>query len=208
MVRKTTVYHPVGIALVLLTSLISATAPSAVAKSRHAKSAEPLVAVVGHLALPGPPAVQMFVQEHGRQHYLLIEQASKEGLTIVDVTKPGQATIVKQVAWPNQASNGKLQLVKAGLVLSTASENNSGTAAGSTPTQSLSLLDLRDPANPQTIQAFTGVTSMLVDEARSLMYVTNAEGLWILKYKQEEPSSNPDGCPPYGSPSTDPNCSN
>lgn len=205
MARQGSVQQFVGIALVLLTSF-SATVPSAVAKPRKSKPAEPIVAVVGHLALTGPPAVQMFVQEHGRQQYLLIEQASKEGFTIVDVTKPSQAVIVKQVAWPNQASNGKLQMVKAGLVLSTASENNPGAAAGSS-TESLNLLDLRDPANPKTIQGFTGVTTVLLDENRSLMYITNAEGLWILKYKQEEPASNPYGCPADGI-STDPNCSN
>jgi hypothetical protein len=205
MARQASKRQFVGIALVLLTSFL-ATAPSAFAKSRKSKPAEPIVAVVGHVALTGPPAVQMFVQEHGRQQYLLIEQASKEGFTIIDVTKPSQAVIVKQVAWPNQASNGKLQLVKAGLVLSTASENNSGTAAGSS-TESLNLLDLRDPANPKTIQGFTGVTTVLLDESRSLMYITNAEGLWILQYKQEDPASNPYGCPADGI-STDPNCSN
>ncbi len=207
MVRKTNVYHLVGIAFVLLTSLFSTAVPGAVAKSRHAKPAEPLVAVVGHLALPGPPAVQMFVQERGRQHYLVIEQASKEGFTIVDVTKAGQPTIVKQVAWPNQAPNGKLQLLRAGLVLSTATENNSAAAAGNASTQSLNVLDFRDPSNPQTIQGFAGVTGVLVDEARSLMYITNAEGLWILKYQQEQPEANPFGCPSEGT-STDPNCSN
>jgi hypothetical protein len=207
MARQGSVQRFVGIALVLLTSFFLATMPSAVAKSRKSKPAEPIVAVVGHVALSGPPAVHMFVQEHGRQQYLLIEQASKEGFTIVDVTKPSQAVIVKQVAWPNQASNGKLQPVKAGLVLSSASENNSGAAAGSSSTESLNLLDLRDPANPKTIQGFTGVTTVLLDENRSLLYVTNAEGLWILKYKQEEPASNPYGCPADGI-STDPNCSN
>ncbi len=206
MVRKINVHHLVGIAFVLLTSLFSATIPNAVAKSRHAHSPEPLVVVVGHVVLPGPPAVQMSVQERGRRHYLLIEQASKEGFTIVDVTKAGQPTIVKQVAWPNQASNGKLQLLKAGLILSTAAENNSGAAAGNTLTQSLNLLDVRDPANPQTIQGFNGVTSLLVDETRSLMYITNGEGLWILKYQQEQPEDNPFGCPSEGT-STDPNCS-
>jgi hypothetical protein len=206
MARHASVRQLGSIALVLLTSF-SMTVPSAVAKSRTSKPAEPIVAVVGHLALTGPPAVQMFVQEHGRQQYLLIEQASKEGFTIVDVTKPSQAAIIKQVAWPNQAPSGKLQLVKAGLVLSTASENNSGNVAVNSPTQSLNLLDLRDPAHPKTIQGFTGVTAVLLDENRSLMYVTNAEGLWILKYKQEESAANPYGCPSDGI-STDPNCSN
>jgi hypothetical protein len=142
----------------------------------------------------------------GRRHYLLIDQDSKEGFIIVDVTEPSQPTIVKHVAWPSQASQGNVRLMTASLALSSAPEN-SGTA--SAPTQGMNLLDLRDPANPKVIQNFSGVTGMLVDENRSLMYVTNPEGLWVLKYKpQEDPGSNPFGCPTDGSPTVDQNCSN
>lgn len=205
MARRTSVNRFLSVTLIVLIAL-AMTAPSVVAKPRHSKPAEPLVAVVAHLALPGPPATKTLVQERGGQQYLLIEQASKEGFTIVDVTKPGEAKIVKQVAWPNQASSGKLQLVKAGLVLSATAEKGNESATG-VPTESLNLLDLRDPANPQTIQGFTGVTTVLQDESRSLLYITNPEGLWILKYKQDEPPSNPFGCPADHI-STDPNCSN
>ena len=206
MARRTSVHRFLSVTLSVLIALAMA-APSVIAKPRRSKPAEPLVAVVAHLALPGPPATKTLVQERGGQQYLLIEQASKEGFTIIDVTKPSEAKIVKQVAWPNQASSGKLQLVKAGLVLSATPEKGNENAAGGVATESLNLLDLRDPANPQTIQGFTGVTTVLQDESRSLLYITNPEGLWILKYKQEEQPSNPFGCPADHI-STDPNCSN
>jgi len=204
MVRRTSTQHFLRVTFIF--ALIAVTAASAVAKPRHAKAPEPLVAVVAHLTLQGPPATKLLVQERSNQQYLLIEQASKEGFTIVDVTKPSQAKIVKLVAWPNQASYGKLQLIKAGLVLSATAETGKDSAAGNPPTESLTLFDLRDPANPQTIQGFSAVTAVLLDESRSLLYITNPEGLWILKYKQEEPS-NPFGCPADHI-STDPNCSN
>jgi hypothetical protein len=204
MAPRKSVQHFLTFTLVVLIAL-AMTAPSAIAKSRHSKPAEPLVAVVAQVALPGTPATKMLVQQHGNQQYLLIEQASKEGFTVVDVTMPSQAKIVKQVAWPNQASKGKLQLIKAGLLLSATPEKNEN--GGSLPTESLNLLDLRDPANPQMIQGFKGVTAVLLDENRSLLYITNPEGLWILKYKQEEPPANPFGCPADNI-STDPNCSN
>jgi hypothetical protein len=201
MVRSTKLQRLLACALVLLTPL-SLAAPWAFAAS---KSVEPLIAVVGHLALPGPPAVQMFAQEHGRQQYLLIAQASKEGMTVVNVTNPGNAAIVKQVAWPTRTSNTTVQLMNAGLLLSTASEN-SGPGQENPSTQTLNLLDVRDPANPQIIQSFTGVSATLLDESRELMYVANGEGLWILKYKHEQAAANPFGCPSEGT-STDPNCS-
>jgi len=190
-------------ALALLTSLL-VVGPCAFAKS---KPAEPLAAVVGRVSLSGPPVVQMFMQEHGRQQYLLIQQASMKGFTVIDVTRPSEASIVKQVASPTHASSGKLQLMKTGLVVSS-SEDNSETTPESSPTQTVNLLDARDPAHPQVIQTFTGVTDTLVDETRGLMYITNAEGLWIVKYKQEQPEVNDFGCPTDGSTTTDPICSN
>ena len=203
MVRKLNIQNLVTAAFVVLAALSAAT-PRAIAKSRHQNAPQPAVAVVGHLALPGP-AVQIFAQKHGSHQYVLIEQASKEGFTIVDVTQPSQPTIVKQVAWPNGASNGHLQPVKTGVFVSTAAENNTATAGN--PVQTLDLMDLSDPANPQLIQAFSGVTATLSDESRNLMYITNAAGLWIVEYKQEQSATRGDGCPADGV-STDPVCSN
>lgn len=203
MSRKTTLRGSI-VALAMLTFLAAVT-PVAVAKSKSKKAADPLAAVVGHLALPAP-ASHLLSADEGRRHYLLVDQDSKEGFIVVDVTDPSQPTIVKHVAWPSQASKGEVRLMTASLALTSASENSE---TANSPTQSMNLLDLRDPANPKTIKNFTGVTGTLVDETRSLMYVTNAEGLWVLKYKpQQDPASNPFGCPTDGSTNTDPNCSN
>jgi hypothetical protein len=61
-------------------------------------------------------------------------------------------------------------------------------------------LDLTDPAHPKVLQTFTSVTSMLPDGGRGLVYLTNNEGLWILKYtraglgpeKKKRPCSSTD----------------
>jgi hypothetical protein len=50
------------------------------------------------------------------------------------------------------------------------------------PPQSLRLLDLSDPANRRTLQTFEGVSSLLLDDGRNLIYITNGEGLWILSH--------------------------
>ena len=180
--RKATLQNPASAALALL-ALFATMASSATATPRPTKQP---VTVIAHLLLPGAPASQMFVQEHGRKQYLYIERASKEGFTIVDVTKPSQPIVIKRVAWPNEASAGKLQMVGAGLALAAAPDGASGTLGGGYPTQSLSVLDLSDPANPRTLQSFSGVTSVLADDARNLIYIANSEGLWILRHKQEQ----------------------
>jgi hypothetical protein len=56
------------------------------------------------------------------------------------------------------------------------------------PTQSLTVLDLSDLANPRPLESFSGVTSVLADDTRNLIYITNSEGLWILRHKQEQPT--------------------
>jgi hypothetical protein len=187
MTHRATLQNPASAALALL-ALFVAMASSAAAKPRPTKPVEQPATVIAHLLLPGAPASQMSVQEHGRKQYLYIERASKEGFTIVDVTKPSQPSVIQRVAWPNEASTGKLQMVGAGLALAAAPDGASGTVRGGYPTQSLSVLDLSDPANPRTLQSFSGVTSVLADDARNLIYITNSEGLWILRHKQEQPA--------------------
>ncbi len=193
--RKVSVQKPASAALAVLT-LCGAAAPGAMAKPRPPKP-QPAT-VIGHLLLPGAAVRQMFVKEHGGKQYLYIEQASKEGFAIIDVTKPSQPKVIQHLAWPNQASAGKWQMVGARLALAIAPDGDAGKVGSDYPTQSIKVLDLSDPANPQTLQSFSGVTSVLADDARSLIYITNAEGLWILKHKQEQPAERWEVCPGIG----------
>jgi hypothetical protein len=43
---------------------------------------------------------------------------------------------------------------------------------------------MSDPANPQQIQTFADVTSVVADDARGLIYLSNGEGLWVVQAKQ------------------------
>jgi hypothetical protein len=162
--------------------------PGASAKHRAAKPAQQPASVIAHLALPGAAVSQLELQQHGNEEYLYVETASKEGFAIVDVTKPDQPTVIKSEAWPNQASTGKLQMVSARLALAEAPDAATGQPISSTET--LKVLDLSDPANPRTVLTFSGVTSTLADDARSLVYITNSEGLWILKHQSEQELSS------------------
>ncbi len=175
--------------------------PKAVAKPRHTKAADPLVAIVAHLPLQEGPARQMFVLEHNRKQYLYIEQVPKGGFAVVDVTDPAHPNIIKKVAWPKDAPAGELQLVGSNLLLFTAQEQSSGAApALNLPTAFVGLLDLSDPANPRRLYGFTGVTSILAEDGRNLIYITNSEGLWILRQrqKQEQPAEPSEVCPGIG----------
>jgi hypothetical protein len=191
---KMSVQKPASAALLLLALFVAA--PGAWARPRPAKQ-QP-ASVIGHLLLPGAAVRQVFVREHGGKQYLYIEQASKEGFAIIDVTKPSQPKVIQHVAWPNQASAGTLQMVGDGLALAMAPDGDPGKAGSDYPTQSVKVLDLSDPANPQTLQGFSGVTSVVADDGRGLIYITNSEGLWILRHKQEKPAEPWEVCPGIG----------
>jgi hypothetical protein len=176
-----------------LLAIFVAISPGASAKHRVAKPALEPASVIAHLPLTGASVSQLMLQQHGSKQYLYVEQASKEGFAIVDVTKPEQPNVIRSESWPNEASTGKLQMVGGRLGLAEASE----TAATETVsrTETLKVLDLSDPANPRTILTFSGVTSTLADDARNLVYITNSEGLWILKHQSEQAaSSEPRAC--------------
>jgi hypothetical protein len=52
------------------------------------------------------------------------------------------------------------------------------------PAETVRVLDMSDPRDPKTLQEFNGVTSVLPDGGHGLIYLTNNEGLWILRYSR------------------------
>ena len=170
-------------ALVLL-AFFAATAPGANAKHQVVKPSEQPATVVAHLALSGAPASQMYLQEIGGKQFLYIGADSKKGLTIVNVTNPDQPNVIRRLAWPNEASTGRLQLVSGGLALAEGPDSDSVEADPAPSTRTVNVLDLSDPANPRAVLSFSGVTSTFADDARNLVYITNGEGLWILRNNQ------------------------
>src|SRR3984957_1286693 len=164
----------------LLAGLV-AISPNAGAKHRVSTPASEPATVVAHLPLPGITVSQLELQQHGSKELLNVEGVPKDGFAIVDVTKPGQPDVIKSESWPNGASTGKLQLVSGRLALAEAPDSATETVSR---TETLKVLDLSDPASPRTVLTFSGVTSTLADDAHNLVYITNGEGLWILRNNQ------------------------
>jgi hypothetical protein len=182
-VTKYVVRKHAGAALALF-ACFAAISPSASAKDRAVKPVVQPASVIAHLPLPGPSVTELALQQRGNKQYLYVEQASHEGFAIVDVTKPNQPNIIKREAWPNEASTGTLQMVGGRLALAEAPDTF--VAEPVSRTETLNVLDLNDPANPRTILRLSGVTSTLADDAHNLIYITNSDGLWILKIQSEQ----------------------
>jgi hypothetical protein len=139
--------------------------------------------VIAHLPLPQATGSQMFLQKENSKLYLYVQQAAKQGFMVVDVSKPEKPSLLKRTAEANQATSGNLEMVTPDVAIAEAPEKTPATLTSSThPTETVRVLDLSDPRNPKTLETFTKVTSLLPDGGHSLLYLTNNEGLWILRY--------------------------
>jgi hypothetical protein len=141
--------------------------------------------VIAHLPLPQATGSQMLLQREESKQYLYVQQAAKQGFMIVDVSKPEQPSLLKRTAESNQATTGNLLIVSPDVAIAEAPERTPATLTSSNhPTETVRVLDLSDPRNPKTLETFNKVTSLLADGHHGLIYLTNNEGLWILRYSR------------------------
>jgi hypothetical protein len=177
--------------------LVSSVSPVA-AKDQPPKPTDVPATVIAHVSLPQPTGTQMLLQKENGKHYLYVQQASKQGFMVVDVTKPDKPNLLKKTAGENQATAGNLQMVSPDVAIAEAPEKKPSTLTSSNhPSETVRILDLSDPRNPKTLQQFNGVTSLLPDGAHGLIYLTNNEGLWILRYNRPsilEPAKQKPAC--------------
>ena len=141
--------------------------------------------VIAHLPLPQATGSQMLLQREKGKQYLYVQQAAKQGFMIVDVSKPEQPNLLKRTAESNQATSGNLQIVSPDVAIAEAPEKTAATLTSSShSTETVRVLDLSDPQNPKTLETFNKVTSLLPDGGHGLIYLTNNDGLWILRYNR------------------------
>jgi len=144
--------------------------------------------VIAHLPLPQATGSQMLLQKDNAKQYLYVQQAGKQGFMIVDVSRPEKPSLLKRTAESNQSTTGNLQMVSPEVAIAEAPEKTPTTLTSqSRPTETVRVLDLSDPRNPKTLETFNKVTSFLPDGGRGLIYLTNNEGLWILRYNRPAP---------------------
>jgi hypothetical protein len=163
--------------------LVLCMAQAAAAEERVAKPQDVPATVIAHLPLPQATGNQMLLQKETNKLYLYVQQAGKQGFMVVDVSRPDKPSLVKRTAEANQSTSGNLEMVAPDVAIAEAPEKTPSTITSSThPTETVRVLDLSDPHNPKTLETFNKVTSILPDSAHSLVYLTNNEGLWILRY--------------------------
>jgi hypothetical protein len=138
-----------------------AAAPSMFAKAKEKKSAVSNLGVIAHVQLDGGSATHMVLMEKNGKEYLYLGLASSSGVCVFDVTTPAAPRKLERFAGAGGAQAADFQLVGDTLAV-----------------------NMTDPTNPQSIQTFAGVTSVVADNARGLIYLSNGEGLWIVQARQ------------------------
>ena len=172
-------------AAVMLFAIGIAAAPSMFAKPKEKKAAVSNVGVIAHLQLDGGTATRMFLMEKNGKDYLYVGGASANGVCILDVTKPATPRKLEKFTGAGSAQAADFQLV--GDTLAVTSRTGEASASSSdVEGRSVTIFNTNDPANPQPIQTFSGVTSVVADNARGLIYLSNGEGLWVVQAKQPQ----------------------
>jgi hypothetical protein len=173
--------HLAPVIMGLSAAAILSSAPGAFANN---KSTEVPAKVIAHLPLKDATGSEMLLQNKGDKQYLYVQKASKQGFTVIDVSKPVSPSLVNHSAQSSDATAGKLEIVGPDVGLAEVPDKNSkGVIRNSeSPTETVKILDLSDPAHPRVLQTFTGVTGILQDPNRGLIYLTNNDGLWILNH--------------------------
>ena len=175
------------VCMILPAGVMALCGPAMAAKAKNkTKPTEVPSKVIAHLALQEAAGGEMLLQKRGDKHYLYVQKASRQGFTVIDVTKPEVPSLLNGSASSNNATAGKLELVGPDVGLAEVRDQNAKGVIRSTdnPTETVKILDLSDPAHPKVLQTFTGVTSVLQDPDRGLIYLANNEGLWILNHSR------------------------
>lgn len=162
--------------------VVAAFSSLALAKNKKPKSTpkdpQDEITVVGHVPITGGPVRRFLPTQHYSSFYLYAEHDPGKGVTLVDVTKTAQPTVVADIAYPTGEASLFAATGTAALIA-----DEEGTASKPTPTpapQTIRIFDLSDPLHPKIAREFTGVTAISRDDRRGLIFIANGDGIWIL----------------------------
>ena len=166
--------------------LILAAPMSSAWASQHNPDPSQAVRIVAHVPFEGKALKDMSIQTRANgSRYLYVEHSPEQGVSILDIGRPSQPTLVGSVAWP--AASGRIKDVTAEALLLAAT----GVDADPPANNSLVLWDTSKPESPKVVQQFANVSRVLSDD-RGYVYILNDDGLWVIStptaYLQNQPN--------------------
>ena len=147
---------------------IALTGPVVHAKPNSNKAEDKPANVVAHVQLSGGPVTRMLLVKKDGKEYLLVGLDSPASVAVFDVSNPDGPRSIDTTSGASGAPSAEVKVIADTLTLFGSSD--AGTASS---------------ANSKDMRSFSGVTASMKDKARGLIYVTNGDGLWIIKTKQK-----------------------
>jgi hypothetical protein len=179
-----------SVAAIGLLAVGMATKPAAGAGKHSTKPAGQAVQVLARVDLSGSLATRIVSVEKDGKQYLYIRSGSSAEVTVVDVTNPNKPRILEGTTASVPAVAGEMFHVgDTRAMIVTSQQSPSATPETGVDAQAVTILDVDDPANPTVARTFPGVTSLLTDDGRGLIYIANAQGLWIIQAKDKTPTA-------------------
>lgn len=139
--------------------------------------------VVGHLPLENIHVNELFLERRGSKSFLFLHRPNKDAFAVVDVTNPSKPVLL---SWdemkgdapipPPEDSAVAIAVVPEGVERPTP-----------IPTDTVQLLNLANPKDVKVLKTFKGVTAFAPDDGRKLVYLVNAEGLWVVSHHMTRP---------------------
>jgi hypothetical protein len=147
------------------------------------------IEVAGHVAVGSGPVTRLMATQHYGKYYVYAEHAGSRAVTLIDVTKIGSPAVIADLNYPQNARDGLVAVAGTAAVV----EDQPGPSVGgqrpgvaaATP-RSIKLMDFSDKEHPKVEREFTGVTAISRDNQRGLIFLANADGVWILQQKLAE----------------------
>ena len=166
----------------MLLAGLTVAAPAIYAKDKKSKTppAAPKdeIEVVGHIPSTDGPVKRFFTTQHYSSYYLYAEHEAGANLTLIDITNTNRPSVLADVSYTATSGSSNVALVAGTAALVTSEP----TASAQVPVpQTIRIMDFSDPRNPKVAREFDGVTAMSRDDRRGLIFVANADGIWILR---------------------------
>jgi len=174
-----------------LIATLAALCPFALAQAKDgsARKSQPApqdkIDVVGRISLPPGSITGLVPTRHFSSDYLYAEYEGGRKVVLVDVTKPGQASVVSDLAFPASGAPNSIIAVAGTSALAAGSQPSPVAIASPT---SVKIMSFSDFEHPRVLREFSGITAIGRDDSRGLIFLADSGGVWIL---QEQPAEDP-----------------
>jgi len=176
-VRTRNLLGSITSAVTLLTLTLVFTASSSSAREHKSKKSVLQSRIVAHIEFTGSSAIDMAMQKQDEgKRFLYVQHGRDEGVSIVDITNPGEARVIRTMQWPNPEASNRMNVLGNMAIINETEILPAGATAAK---GDVMLWDLSNPADPKPLQRFSGVVKILQDD-RDFIYLLNGEGLWVI----------------------------